>query len=197
MIALAVGFGMLSVAGLIERYAKPAMGYESMRWGMAAAIAMLTYLSRIEALDDLNNIFRIDGYALPLTAIAGTAMRLASKFSMIFAVVFWVSVILIALMKWGSVFDDTDDDVAKIGKGLRVVAALLASGLAWAFIHTQLDDKGIKAKLYRIAHKTDFVGAFDCAGVDTSQNDALFIGPDQRRILVAPKINELEAVFFV
>jgi hypothetical protein len=194
LIWLSIVLGLASIAGYIEAFLKPAMGFESLRWIFAAGIAFIGYLSRIDAINDINAIFHIDASALPLTAIAGTAMRFASYLFLPMVAVCGVSTLVVALMIWGTILDDKDE-LEKIALGIRVVAAFVASGLAAIFIHAQLAGTAISAKLYRIAHSSDFVSKFNCEHIDSEKFDVLFIGPEQRRVLVAPKIPP-EDVFF-
>lgn len=194
MIWLSIAMGLVSIAGYIEAVAKSALGFESFRWIFAAGIAFIGYLSRIDATNDINAIFHIDASALPLTAIAGTAMRFASYMFWPMVAVFCISAIFVVLMIWGTILEGKDD-IEKIALGIRVFAALVASGLAAIFVHAQLADAAISAKLYRIAHSSDFVSKFNCEHIESEKYDVLFIGPEQRRVLVAPKIPP-EDIFF-
>jgi hypothetical protein len=194
MIWLSIVLGLASIAGYIEAFLRPALGFESLRWIFAASIAFIGYLSRIDAINDINAIFQIDASALPLTAIAGTAMRFSSYMFWPMLAVCGVSALVVAQMIWGTILDDSDE-LEKVSFGFRAVAAFLASGLAALFIHSQLTDAAIKAKLYRIAHSSDFVSKFNCERIDSEKFDVLFIGPEQRRVLVAPKIPP-EDIFF-
>jgi hypothetical protein len=168
VLGLSVALGLFSIAGLVESFMKPALGFESFRWVFVSALAFVGYLSRIDAVNDINAVFHIDASALPLTTVAGTVMRFATYMYWPMAAVFVGSVLMIALMIWGPLLDDKDD-LTKIGLGVRVFAAAVSSGLAWLLIFAQLTDPGILAKIYRVAHKADFVSSFNCEGVDSGQ----------------------------
>ncbi|WP_454903634.1 hypothetical protein [Variovorax gossypii] len=187
VLGLSVTLGLLSIAGFVETLMKPALGFESFRWGLVSALAFVGYLSRVDAVNDINAVFHIDAAALPLTTIAATVLRFATYMQWPMGVVFFGSVVVIGFMFWGSVLSDKDD-IEKLGLGTRVFAAAVSSGLALLLILTQLDDAGIKAKIYRVAHKADFVSSFNCEKTDPEQFSVLFIGPEQRRVLLAPKI---------
>lgn len=191
---LSIALGLASIAGYIEAFMKSALGFESFRWIFAAGIAFIVYLSRVDTVNDINAIFHIDASALPLTTIAGTAMRFASYMFWPMVAVCAVSTLFIAFMMWGSILDDKAD-LEKISLGIRVFAALLASGLAAMFIYAQLADAAISAKLYRIAHSSDFVSKFNCEHIESDKFDVLFIGSEQRRVLVAPKIQPEDMLF--
>lgn len=193
-LCLSILLGLFSIAGYLELVAKSIWGFESFRWGFAACIALFSYLSRIDAANDINMLFHVDASALPLSTIAGTAMRFAAwmRWPMVF--VFIASLIAIGLMVFGSLLQEKDD-VEKFAVGIRIFAATIASGLAWLFIHAQLSDDGIRLKLYRIAHTADFVDKFNCKGYDSNKFDGLFIGPEQRRVLIAPKIAQVNQLF--
>lgn len=187
VLGLCVALGLISIGGLLEAWIKPALGFEIVRWVFVSGLAFVVYLSRIDAVNDINAIFHIDASALPLTSVAGTVMRFATYMRWPMVIIFAVSLLTMGLMAWGTVLEGKDE-MAKIGLGVRVFAALVSSGLAWCLIHFQLNDAGLSAKLYRIAHKSDFVGSFNCKSIDPQIFDVLFIGPEQRRVLAAPKI---------
>lgn len=187
MICLSVTFGLFSIAGLLETKIKPLLGFVSFRWVFVSALALVAYISRVDAVNDINEVFHIDAGALPLTTIAVTVMRFATYMFWPMVVVVVTSALVIGFMFFGSVLDDKED-IVKVVLGVWAWAAFASSGLACLLICGQLSDVGIKAKLYRVAHKSDFVGNFNCQGIDSKRFAALFIGPEQRRVLLAEKI---------
>lgn len=191
---LSVTLGLFSIAGFVETKMKSALGFESFRWVFVSALACVAYLSRVDAVNDINGVFHIDAGALPLTTIAGTVLRFATYMLWPMGFVFAISVLLIVGMFRGCLLDGKDD-IEKMGLGTRVFAAALSSGLAMLLILTQLKDDGIKSKLYRVAHKADFVGSFNCQGIDPNKFAALFIGPEQRRVLLAERIPDDTSIF--
>ena len=54
----------------------------------------------------------------------------------------------------------------------------------------QLDGAGRQQKIFRIALAADFVSEFSCSGINNKKFSVLFIGPEQRRVLVVPRIPE-------
>lgn len=194
VLGVSIALGIFSIAGFVETMLKPALGFESFRWVFVSGLACMAYMSRVDAVNDINEVFHIDAGALPLTTIAGTVLRFATYmfWPMVFVLV--TSTVLIVLMFWGSVLEGKED-VEKLGLGTRVFAAAISSSLACLLIWGQLNDAGIKAKLYRLAHKADFVGRFNCQGIDSNRFAALFIGPEQRRVLLAERIPDDTDIF--
>jgi len=187
VLLLSVTFGLFSIAGSIEIMLKSALGFESFRWVLVSSLALVAYLSRVDAVNDINGVFHIDAGALPLTTIAGTVLRFATYMFWPMVCVCAISAILLLTIICGNRFDGMGE-FEKLAHGTRVFAAVCSSGLALFVIGAQLSDAGIKAKLYRIAHKADFVGSFNCQGIDADRFAALFIGPEQRRVLLAERI---------
>jgi len=187
LLCVSVTLGLFSIAGFIEIKMKSALGFETFRWVFVSALALVAYMSRVDAVNDINGVFHIDAGALPLTTIAVTVLRFATYMFWPMAFVCGISLLLILALFRGFLLDGKDD-IEKIGLGARVFAAFVSSGLACILICGQLSDAGIKAKLYRIAHKADFVGSFNCQGIDADRFAALFIGPEQRRVLLAERI---------
>jgi len=186
---LSIFLELISIGAMLELAFAPAMEFASFRWAFAAVLAVVVFFARAQAMGDVNSIFHIDPGALPMTVTAGTAMRFATYLFWPMAVISGISVLTLIVMKWGTLLDDADD-VGKVSAWSRGIFALVASSLALLIIYAQLSEEGIKAKLYRLAHDTDFNAAFDCKGFKATELDALFIGPDQRKALFAPKISQ-------
>lgn len=186
---LSIFLELVSIGAMLELMFTPALEFASFRWSFAAVLAVVAFFARAQAMTDVNSIFHIDPGALPMTLIAGTAMRFATYLFWPMAVVACISALALIVMKYGTVLDGADE-VSKISAWSRGIFALIASLLALGIIHFQLSEQGIKTKLYRLSHDTDFVAKFDCKGFKTEKVDALFIGPDQRKALFAPKIQE-------
>jgi hypothetical protein len=93
-------------------------------------------------------------------------------------------------MIWGSYFDTKTSEEEKTASYFLTICNFFCCGLAVLFIFRHLDDEGRAQKIYRTAHAADFVSKFDCAGWSGENVSVLFIGPEQRRILVAPNLPE-------
>jgi hypothetical protein len=73
---------------------------------------------------------------------------------------------------------------------LRWFASMLAFGLLLFFDLARLGNQERAQLLYRVAQASDFVAAFRCQGVESKGLTGLFIGPEQRRVLLAPVIED-------
>lgn len=184
---LSIFLELVSIGAMLELAFASTMELASFRWAFAAVLAVVAYFGRAQSMVDVNAVFHVDPGALPMTVAAGTAMRVAAYLFWPMAVISGVSVVALITLKWGGVLDKADD-ITKVSAWSRAVFALIASSLALLIIHGQLSDSGIKTKLYRLTHDTDFNATFDCQGFSSEEFDALFLGPEQRRALFAPKI---------
>lgn len=181
--------GMLVVAGVAEKkLGRHLAGFVSTRAVWAVMAAFLAYFARAAAVDDVNAVFHVDASALPMAVLAGTVMHLFSWLRLPFLAVCLVSAFAIVGMLRGTQWDERTGEGEKFALFVIALMSLFVCGIGAAFISAQLDEGGRRQKLYRIAHATDFSGTFRCAGVDDRAYSVLFIGPDQRRALVAPKV---------
>ena len=162
-----------------------------LRYAGAALTAMAVFASRIESVGDVNHIFRVDASALPLTVWAGTAIHMARLFFYPLVGAAGIAAISLAFQffrrhKEGEAATET----AEFARSLAIV---LSCGLSAMIIQFQLnDDEWRRATIYRIAQSSDFSGSFRCSGVSEEGMVGLFIGPEQRRIMLAKKIDEPE-----
>jgi hypothetical protein len=189
IMGLSVGAGVLAAMGFLEDlFADSVAEFHSFRWAAAGALGLVTYLGRVAALDEVNSIFHVDASALPLTLIAGTAMKVATWLFWPFAAASGLAAVIVALMMINGQTDRDADDFVRTRQLMVAISAAASCGLAALFIGLQLEVEPRLQKLYRIAHATDFSATFRCQGVDEAEFDVLFIGPEQRRVLVAPKL---------
>jgi hypothetical protein len=185
----AMGLGLLVIVGYVEMIFHKMLGFKSAIWAVAAAFAIVGYSCHADAARDVNAIFHVDAGALPMTVVAGTALRMFRFFQWWMLAACGVSLLILASF----FFDKPDDDqILRVSRFSTAVASTLFSGLAFLVAHYQLSDEMLRPKLYRIAHNTDFSSAYECVGHDPAQFDALFIGPDQRRALFAPVLNDAD-----
>ncbi len=184
---LSIFLEIISIAAMLELALESAMALSSFRWGLAAMLAVIGFLAKTQTMADLNAIFHIDPSALPMTLAAGTAIRFATYLLWPMLVITAISAAML-LFYWIGKTLRKHDDIARIDIVARTLFAFIASGLAALIILLQFSDHGIKTKLYRLSHDADFNAAFDCRGFKADQLDALFIGPEQRRALFAPKL---------
>ncbi len=154
-----------------------------------ALLALLAYFARISALDDVNKVFHIDPSALPMTLAAGSVMTLFMWMEWIFIVVAIMSMFVLAFMYKGTYFPPETNSNDKLASGALAVSNVVCCGLAALFINYQLDDTGRQQKLYRIALAADFVSTFRCQGIEESKVSVLFLGPEQRKVVLAQKLS--------
>jgi hypothetical protein len=184
----AIFLELISIGAMLELALASVAKYASFRWGFAAVLAFVTFFAKAQAMADLNSIFHIDPAALPMTLLAGVTMRFASYLFWPMASIAAFSFLALIIMKCGPVLQGKSE-IEKISMASNGLFALVTSLMALGIIHFQLSDEGIKGKLYRLAHDSDFVSKFDCNGFDSKYLDALFIGPDQRKALFARKLS--------
>jgi hypothetical protein len=187
--ALAIFIGLFALVGAAEKILDAGLAeFKATALWWAALFAILGYFARISALDDVNKIFHIDASALPMTLVAASAMRFFLWMKWPFIIVAVGSIGILFLMWRGTYFPEKTTDGERLASGVLTLSNLVCCGLAAIFISYQLDDIGRQQKLYRTAHAADFVSKFSCSGVDDKKFSVLFIGPEQRKILVAPKL---------
>lgn len=189
LVGISIATGLLVALGALEEaFASSVSSFRSAQWAVAALIAVVTYLGRMQAINDLNSIFHIDASALPMTLTAGTVLNVAAKLSWFFVALAGVGAASLVLMYLGVVFDEKTEEVRKLRAVSVAFAVVVSCGVSAGFAHVHLKEDLRQQKLYRLAHMTDFSGSFRCEGIDSQANDVLFIGPEQRRVLVAPKL---------
>lgn len=188
-VALLVGF--FALAGTVEKVLGSGFGefkVSALWW--AALLAVLSYFARLSALVDVNSVFHIDPSSLPLTVIATSVMHMFLWMKFPFIAISVLALFVLALMLSRNYFGDDVSGEERTASGFLTFSNFVCCGLAAAFISNHLDDESRRQKIYRTAHAADFVSEFDCAGWTSENVSVLFIGPEQRRILVAPHLPE-------
>ena len=161
-----------------------------------ATFAGFVLLCRIEAMDAVNGIFHIDPAGLPITVLIGTGLTFAAKVSgpmFLFFTLLSLCLLAVAMSKISWVRGIAPR--SRIHRPTIYLQAIVAVLMAWLVLNAdeRLEDKkAINQILYRVAHETDFVGSFVCPPASSAASKGLFLGPDQRRMLVAPKIRSHE-----
>lgn len=145
---------------------------------------VILYFGRVGGISDVNSLFRIDAGALPMTTIAASIMYLFHMF-------LWVSIPIMTVSFLGLLYSIIKFPVSlfnyPVGKWLILFSTtLFITIIALA----AFDDAGRKQRIYRIAHATDISSKFSCRDIDMEQNAVLFIGPEQKKVMVVPKIKE-------
>jgi hypothetical protein len=178
--------GLLVAVGIAEDIlvATKYLEFQGFRYVCGLVLALATYKARMNGLDDVNGIFHVDPGALPMTVWAATAMNLIG-FLFYVLIGCWILSFVVILRKPA----EKGQAWKKVKTDWPIVAVTFAAMLAWMFILMQLDEVGRKQKLYLIAQASDFNSKFSCGGFDSTGLVALFIGPDQRRALLAPEFS--------
>lgn len=182
---LVVGF--LSFFVTAEAILNKSFGFElaSVRWAAVSFVALIAFASKVTAEDDVNKLFFLDPQALPTTVLVATVLniiKLANYF--IGVLVAWSALELTAA------FADKLPSSVELSRkevGFQSAIVLVFGGIACIAISETLTEKRIPQIITRVAHKTDFISAFYCPPITPAYGDGLFLGPDHRRLLVAPR----------
>lgn len=166
-------------SGLREPFAR----FYSLRYLCVSLFAIAVYVARLQGFSDINAIFHIDAGALPLTVWAATILNM-------FRLLTPVIVLGLALSGFLWVYHarSSDDESAPL-QWMWLVCAL-GFAILWLIAAARLGDDQRKQFLYRLSQEADFVASFRCDGVDEQGVVGLFIGPEQRRVLLAPIIKD-------
>jgi len=186
---VAVFLGLFTLVAAVEKMAHQSLSeFKSSAIWWALSLGILGYYARISALDDVNKVFHIDPNALPMTLIVAQGMGVFVIMKWPFIIVTSMLFLAMIFICKGSYFSKDTPENEKVTDGFFVFSSMITCLLCAIFIQFQLDDSGRQSKIYRIAHYADFVSKYDCSGIDQNKYSALFIGPEQRKILVAPKL---------
>lgn len=187
LVALAAILGSLilieSIEGVLRIHGVRSYG---VRYACVALFALAAYVARVNGLNDINSVFHIDPGALPLTAWVATVLFMFKLLQPLFIIGF-LSAIYLAFDRakgWSGVYADKD--------WIRWSACAFALGLSVLIGIARTGAEARAQFLYHVSQDTDFVSRFACQGIDSTGVVGLFIGPDQRRVLLAPEIHDSE-----
>lgn len=187
--AVAILIGLFTLAAAIEKMLPRGLQeFKSSALWWTVGLAILAYFARVAALDDVNKVFHIDPSGLPMTLAAANVMRFFIWMEWPFIVVACISFVVLILIAKGTYFPDEMPENERAAGVILVLSIMMNCILCALFIHFHLDEQGRQQKLYRTAHAADFVSKFHCQGIDPDKFSVLFIGPEQRKVLVAPKL---------
>lgn len=157
----------------------------------------LIFYARINTIGEINDVFKVDASALPNTTYLFTYINLVSYFTVIFLL--FIVYAFIKLLSLNTESDNKENADSKENNSqsntkllalLVLTAAFAASMLLLNTITPIRKDK--KASIYRFAINYDFNDKSFCRQLTNDQQNyfaKLFIGPEQRRVLVARKID--------
>lgn len=143
------------------------------------ALALTTFIAHGQAVGEVNSIFQIDASALSHTTTAASAMVIGAwLFWVVFLPVLVVSFICIV---WLCV-------KSRRGESMIAFAIFFASLTCCSLIGQQVvPELQRKSNLYQVALEMDFNSRSHCVDLPKGAEGVLFIGPDQRRAIVAPR----------
>lgn len=225
MLALGIWAGVVVSMGAIEDFAKPRryFEFEGFKYGVGLLVALIGYVGRKLALDDVNSVFHIDPGPLPMTVWAATALNLMAALLILF---FFLGMLAATA---GMVFSPKNPSAAssnelllmsghwtcaafKSAKWRWIKQDFLYAKLRWVkdsprrraverfvpclavmfsaiagimVVEFHLSEDRRQGKIYMVALATDFNTNFHCAEFNSFGLAGLFIGPDQREVMVA------------
>ncbi|ATQ75794.1 hypothetical protein CR152_15615 [Massilia violaceinigra] len=147
-------------------------------------LGLATYFAHGQGAIEINAIFEVDASSLPKATAAASALVLAQ----------WANSALIPLLFASGAL--VLYNMAKSRPGDAAISfAICMSSCLWAgLIHYQAEpDPTRKSNLYQIAVALDFNKRSTCAGVPKDAEGVVFVGPEQRRAIVAPRLTELHS----
>lgn len=191
-LALSVFLGLYALFCLIESsLERHIIEFKSTLIAWAFLAGTLVFYGRINAVTDINKIFHIDPSALPLTLLASTAIHISGLLFWPIACLLLGAITWLAIMWAGNDRDEYTPPEVKIARVITISTIALSLLISAMFIHSRIHNKDSRLQIiYRISHNSDFSTHFRCHGLDQETHSVLFIGPEQSKVLVAPKIQE-------
>ncbi|WP_141749568.1 hypothetical protein [Duganella phyllosphaerae] len=177
---MTIAVSLFTCAIFVESFCLPEVNrFKSAQVFGLGAIGLVSYLAHGQAGEEVNAIFRQDASAFPYTTTAATAMTIASW-------AFWPVIIVYLLVLAHLIWRVTKFD-EKHAFAMTMVIVNMASFVSF-IEHQTRDDGNRKGNLYKIALAMDFNNYFRCANATERTNHVAFIGSDQKRAIVAPKL---------
>jgi hypothetical protein len=162
--------------GWLERHFA---AFKSAKFLGLGLLALATFIAHGQAVGEVNAIFHVDASALPHTTTAASAMVIG-------AWLLWA--VLLPVLAVSSVCAIFYYVKSRAGDVMIAFAILLAC-VTWVALVAQQAGPELRRKsnLYQIALEMDFNKRSNCVGLPKGTEGVLFIGPDQRRAIVAPQ----------
>ncbi|MEE4125042.1 hypothetical protein [Pseudomonas viridiflava] len=144
----------------------------------------VSYFAKIQAVSDINSIFRIDASLFPMTLLATTVLHSAGM-------LFWVVVFIGGVSFFFALTTHRSENEPK-----QILIIILCHAVnAFTFLVISLfiaykvhDESSRRQMIYRIAQIADFNSFSPCKNVDTKLYSSLYIDTNRYMVLVAPKI---------
>ncbi len=172
--------GMYALAVQIEQAFKKRFEHlESTKFLGLGALALASFLAHAQAADEINAIFHFDASAFPHALAAGTVFVLLS----------WMLVPLLGLCLVSLLYAAAPFLKKSFREFLATTCVLFASMMFLALVTIQMFDSSQRANnIYQVARAMDFNSSFECSGAISGSDGVAFVGQEQKRGLVAPKL---------
>ena len=179
LIFLATLLGAYVVAVMVEKVvARQFIDFRATQYFWVGAVALLGFVAHGFAGDEVNAIFGQDASSFPYATTATTAMFLLWWACQVALVVAFASLGYFAVQMYRN------------RREAAFTAFTLSINLVSLFLFglLQIYPEPIRrSNIYQIALAMDFNEKFECEGAQSGMHHVAFIGPEQRRALIAPK----------
>lgn len=178
LIFATIFLGLYVFVSIVERvFVKYFIDFKSTQLFWVGAVAFATYVAHGQAGDEVNAIFHLDASAFPYATTAATAMMMATW-------ALWPAGVVAGLSFMYCTYKTFRSDYKDVLISLVLTLNLTSFAL---FVGYQISKDDVrKSNIYQIALAMDFNGRFRCENSKVGSDSVAFIGPDQKRALVAP-----------
>lgn len=180
LVLIGAAFGAVVLGTLVQRFlARHFADFKSARLLGVGLAALATFVAHGRAVGEVNAIFQIDASALPHATAAASAMTIG-------AWLFWTVLVPVTVASFAWLIRCCMK--ARFGDA-TIAGAILIAGVTWCGLigNQAAPDRRRQSNLYQIALAMDFNKRSHCRGVSHDSEGVVFIGPDQRRAIVAPR----------
>lgn len=186
LVLIGAAFGAVVLATLVHRLLNRHLAsFKAARLLGVGGAAVVTFAAHGRAVGEVNAIFQIDASALPHATAAASAMTIGTW-------LFWTVLVPVTFAS-GAWF--VRCCAIRLYGDATIAGAILVAGAAWCGLigHQAAPDQRRQSNLYQIALAMDFNKRSHCLGVPHDSEGVVFIGPDQRRAIVAPRRVEISS----
>jgi hypothetical protein len=173
--------GALVLVTLVSRFLDAHFAeFKSAKIFGVGLFALATFVAHGKAVGEINSIFPIDASVLPHATAAASVMLIATWS-------FWA--VLIPTCIISAFCAICHYKKAQAGNATMSFAVFVAT-LLWASLidHQIAPERKRQGNLYQIALEFDFNKRSKCSGLPEGAEGVAFIGPDQRRAIIAPRL---------
>jgi hypothetical protein len=147
---------------------------------LALLLAGIAIAASVDAADEINRVFGLDASAVPNTFRILTFLEIFLMGKKLYWALFiYGSISSIRYLVTGLFFDSSK---IALGDVLFALSGVLVGLVALGLVSSKYDRDHLPRRIYLIANSADFYGNVRCPG-HTVTGRAIFLGPDQRRIL--------------